>query len=222
MRNLSKHLGTGRQGQTGSDPKRERSSAELPEGSGAPRDESTFIYRVLEVAHGLRYRSLEHLIGRKFTVHSEASAEQDFAEAIGEYLDSSRIGERLLPIGTGTHRAYGFLDLALPAKIELAESSLLRGIPLLRELGFLTREEEGPFLCPHDFEVLVSDIRKGEACLRLLAQDEAWRSRARTWWRKGGRTSPAEYQPVFPLRFKIVDAGITNSSYVWRWKHFYW
>jgi len=188
--------------------------------SGIEREDSIFRYPVRQVARGLRHRKLDQLIGTKFTVESGESADAALLPVITDYLDRADNGDELLPLSSGVHRRYGFMDVYLSAKKELLAKDSGSGIELLVGLGFLTREEGTIFLCPEDFEYMSRDIRANEAYLCLLIVEEGGAGHRP---RNPSKTLDAADKQVlvFPLEFRIADACVSNSAYVWRWKHFY-
>lgn len=180
------------------------------------RDGSIFRYPVRKVARGLRYVALEGLIGRQVIVQSPESADSDLLAVIGDYIDRDGSKPPLLHIGKGVHSKYGFLDVYLRGKSELLTKEAQSGIPLLIALGMISREEEGGvFMCPDDFEQMARDIVQSRTHLRLIMVDEEFEQAGH----QPGMID--DYTSKFPIQFRITDACVSNSPYVWRWKHFY-
>ena len=113
---------------------------------------------------------------------------------------------------------YGFLDIYLRGKRQVLTEDAHSGLGLLVSLGFISREEDGPFLWPEDFEEMAKDIDQSETHLRLILVDEGFVGTNRTFFQE----TCDPYVPQFPVRFRIADACVSISAYVWRWKHFYW
>ena len=179
------------------------------------RDDSIFRYPVRKVARGLRYVTLADLINRPVTVQSIESADSDLLPVIGDYVDRDGSTPPLLHIGGGVHRKYGFLDVYLRGKSELLTKEARSGIPLLLSLGLISREDGDVFMCPDDFEQMAHDIAQRQTHLRLIMVDEGFDP-------AGHRLGMIDdYTRKFPIQFRITDACVSNSAYVWRWKHFY-
>ena len=182
---------------------------------GAVPEESIFHYPVRQVARGLRYETLTGLLDRQVTVQSFESADSDLLPVIGDYVDRDSSTPPLLHSGGGVHRKYGFLDVYLRGKSELLTKEARSGIPLLLSLGLISREDGDVFMCPDDFEQMAHDIAQRQTHLRLIMVDEGF-DPAR---HRLGMID--DYTRKFPIQFRITDACVSNSAYVWRWKHFY-
>jgi len=186
------------------------------------RNDSIFRYPVRQVARGIRYKPLAELIGREVTVRSVESADSDFLAVVGNHVDRDHARRPLIRIGTGTHTRYGFLDLAFRCQRELLAKEVQSGLAVLTSLGFILHLDSGPFVVADDLEQMVKDIAKQEAYLLLILVDESFQNVEPL-----SRTNPPSherehYTPKFPIRFRVADACVANSTLVWRWKHFYW
>jgi hypothetical protein len=175
---------------------------------------------VRDVARALRYRPLDHLVGRSVEVHDLDEIEENVHLALGPDLpEGCRLVGPELHFREGAVAKYGILDLRFSAPGELlTEGDVRTGVALLRELGFLPGGETGPQqrVCddPLCLEMIQEELAKGQVYLQLFLE--------------GGR--PSAGLPYFPLRvpdgylpraFRIADACVTNAELVWLWKHFY-
>lgn len=163
-----------------------------------------------QVARGLRYRTLDHLVGRSIVVRDLNAMEEAVRVGLGDDFPA----ECRLVAPSSIHGAvakYGILDLDFSAPAErLGEAK--GGVRLLRELGFLPTEEmkqDGDAsLC---FEMLLEDIVANRVFVKLFME--------------GGR--PEEWKELripegyLPRPFRIIDACVTNASGIWFLKHFY-
>ena len=180
---------------------------------------------VRSVGRGLRYRPLEHLVGRVIEIHDLDTVEEAVRTALREdFPEGCRlVGPEMDPRQVAVARN-GILDLRFSAPADLLTGDAHTGLPLLRELGFLRGREVGPqqSVCddPICLEMLQEDIGEGQVYLKLFLEG----SRPGEVPPQGG--PPEERQlripnGYLPRPFRIVDACIANARSVWLWKHFY-
>src|SRR5262245_12163163 len=100
---------------------------------------------VRTVARQLRYRPLDHLVGRVVEVHDLDRIEHAVRDSLGpDFAEGCRL---LGPEPCNREVAvakYGILDLRFSAPLELLAEDARTGVPLLRELGFLPGGEVRP------------------------------------------------------------------------------
>jgi hypothetical protein len=179
---------------------------------------------IKSVARGLRYRSLDHLIGRAIEVHDLDQIEDAVRFGLGPDMpEDCRLAGPERHICEVAVAKYGILDLRFTAPGNLLTGEARTGVRLLRELGYLPKNQ-GPQQRVGDYMM----------CLTMLQEHL---TEGRTYFRlflKGGRAGqdaaaegpddgvslrvPAGY---LPRAFHIVDACVTNAAAVWLWKHFY-
>jgi hypothetical protein len=177
------------------------------------------------VARGLRYRPLEHLIGRLIEVADLAEVEHAVRLALGPDLpEGCRLVGPELRSREGAVAKYGILDLRFSAPAELLSGEARTGVPLLRELGFLPGGEVGPQhrVCddPTCLELLQDDIAAGQVYLRLFLAGGRPGEEARLAG-PDGQVHLRIPQGYLPRPFRVTDACVTNASAVWLWRHFY-
>src|SRR5262249_59244024 len=97
-----------------------------------------------------------------------------------------------------------------------------RGVPVLREQGYLDSEEvEEPEIATMAggcFDMLVEDIDKGSCHIRLFLEAEKPRDRRNpAVFREMIRMQlPDDY---FPRTFVVFDACVTNADRIWLFKY---
>lgn len=184
-----------------------------------------------EVARGIRYHSLPHLIGRKIKIINLETVEADVQKNLGKLLPNECMlnPDTVKPLGIAK---YGILDLEFLVPNTTLESDYQLGIALLRELGFDVKREQtkgtgdsltdDPFCLPE----LAEDIAKKQTLLKLFLESDSIVPKyvsARMSYEAirellDNLTLPAEY---FPQEFVITDACLTNAGFIWFHKHFY-
>jgi hypothetical protein len=180
----------------------------------------TYLRKILR---GLRYCSLPKLIDRHVEISSLETFESDlFAILGGDLPADSRLvspDKRHLEIALAK---YGIIDVQLSiSSRHLAACSLINS-ETLRELGFISTQEEKEYVSQNTLEadsediglldLLVEDVEKNEAILKLFLKiTESQKP----------RLSLKLADDYFPQTFVVEDACLTNSSYVWLNKHFY-
>src|SRR4051794_4590627 len=94
-------------------------------------------------ARGLGYRPVGHPLGRTVEVHDLAIIEEAVRRAFGPDLpEGCRLLGAELQTCEATVARYGILELKFSAPAGLLEGEAHTGVPLLRELGFLSTERD--------------------------------------------------------------------------------
>src|SRR5947209_2097031 len=89
---------------------------------------------VRSVARGLRYRPLDHLVGRVVEVRELDRINDAVRLALP---DGCRLAGPEPPFRVVAVAKYGILDLRFDAPEDLLTGDVRTGVPLLRELGYL-------------------------------------------------------------------------------------
>lgn len=189
------------------------------------------IQLIKKLARELKYRSLLELVGRKITIFSVSTVEDDVRRELGSIVPE---GCRLLTepqLMKGMLAKYDFLDLTFSAPAYLLESQYESGISLLKALYFIrdpseeSVDEELREISllfgddPTFLSELADDLSKNMTVCRMFLDSTHPRE-----WDKNNRmmalklSLPSSY---FPQVFVIGDACITNAGFVWFHKHFY-
>lgn len=180
----------------------------------------------LRVGRELRYRALPELVGRAITLRSFDDARPALCGLVAPVLGPNAPWEPPASLH-GALAKYGLIDteFAAPAAL-LDHPTTERGIPVARRMGFAPRRGERwddlpGAEDPYCFEELVRDL--DQCRLKLFLQDGA-PDDARTarlidaMRRKVPLALPDDY---FPSELRVVDACLTNSSFIWFNAHFY-
>jgi hypothetical protein len=180
---------------------------------------------VRSVAKGLRYRSLQRLIGRTVEVENIDSIEEAVHLALGpDFPAESRLVGPELHFREGAIAKYGILDLRFTASAAMLTDEVSTGVPLLRQLNYLPDgQAENTCWIDHDptcLEMLQEDICSGQTWLRLFLEGGRPGDEARVK-DSDGHVSFRVPDSYLPRPFRIVDSCVTNAAGVWLWKHFY-
>jgi hypothetical protein len=181
---------------------------------------------VRDVARGLRYRTLDSLVGRSIEVGAIDTVEDAIVAGLGGGLPQGcRLAGPELHYRVVAVAKCGILDLRFTAPRELLLGDGVRtGVPLLRELGYLPDEMGGaPSRVGDDplcLEMLEEDVNAGATWLLLFLKGGHPGDAARVEDAEG-HVSFRVPEGYLPRPFRIVDACVTNAAGVWLWKHFY-
>src|SRR3954452_15746473 len=117
---------------------------------------------VRSVARGLRYRPLDHLVGRSVEIADLEAVEDAVRLALGPDLpDGCRLAGPEPRYREGAIAKYGILDLRFTAPGDLLPGDVRTVVPLLRELGYLPGGEAGP----------QNRVCDDPTCLEMLKED---------------------------------------------------
>ena len=193
---------------------------------------------IRRVANGLRYRSVDALIGQIILVSSIGALEAEIQEFVHRsFADCVYLGQSEKQL-VGALWKYGILDFKFQAPDSMLNSEFRRGIPIMIELGFLSDfdeslDDDDRLIC---LEELDRDVKKKETFLKLFFEDNAdggsafERYRARKEQiledRLSTVTSSSWIESIqseipFPIEFRVIDACVTNSDHVWINRHFF-
>jgi hypothetical protein len=186
------------------------------------------LYRV---AHGLRYRELVDLIGRRVAIASLDTVEAALRALASRWLASGVVLHHPEHV-EGALFKYGLIDAEFDASRALLEhEETIEGLDVMRACGFLPRRgvvwERDEVACGAAFaHELADDLAQGACVLKLMLKDDlpveehlGWLDDTMT--RQGGRGElrlPAGY---LPRELTVIDACVTNASFVWFNKHLY-
>ncbi|MEM7624515.1 MAG: hypothetical protein AAF333_02685 [Planctomycetota bacterium] len=181
---------------------------------------------LLNVARNLRYRHLGDTIGQSVSVAGRHTIADDALAFVRRYCEECGFEGPQQKYLEGQIAKYGILDLSFRLPHKSLDENYVSGVPLLRELGF-----DGSGINDEDwegygdekyawFEELAKDIADESAFLRLFMRCSDPSVASGSVTEMMGRLRDFS-STKFPLTFIIVDACITNSTFVWMNKHFY-
>jgi hypothetical protein len=170
-----------------------------------------FHRRLYRVARQLRYRELPELIGRSVVIPSVDQVEATVMRCF-------ELGPPINLLGRfeATAAKYGLLDLeftSLQSTLTLQDRG---GVALLKQLSFVKedRTEE--------------NLRNEEFCLQELEESISGRELVKLFLisdldldSNPLRAKGFLQRSALPRAFRVTDACLTNSDYVWFNKHFY-
>jgi hypothetical protein len=180
----------------------------------------------LRVGRELRYRALPELVGRAITLRSLDDARPALCELVAPVLGPDAPWEPPANLH-GALAKYGLIDTELAAPFALLDHPTTeRGIPVVRRMGFAPRRGERwddllEVEDPHCFEELARDLDQCRLKLFLHdgAPDDPRLARLIDATRRNVPLAlPDDY---FPCELRVVDACLTNSSFIWFNAHFY-
>jgi hypothetical protein len=180
----------------------------------------------LRIGRGLRYRALPELVGRAITLRSLDDARAALRELVAPLLGPGAPWEPPTSLDLALAK-YGLIDTEFAASAALLDHPTTeRGIPVARRMGFAPRRGERwddlpGAEDPYCFEELARDLDQCRLKLFLRdgAPDEPRMERlSDAVQRKVPLTLPDDY---FPCKLEVIDACVTNSSFIWFNAHFY-
>ena len=180
---------------------------------------------LLNVARNLRYRTLDRLIGETLTIADRLTIREETSAFVTRFAEGCTFAGPEQNFLDGQIAKYGLLDLRFNAPQAKLDATSPAGVPILRELGFVDggmdklAEELGGDSggC---IEELSEGIAENKAHLLLyLESSEPNVSELSMIDRMARVRDPATID--FPIAFTVIDACVSNSSFVWINKHFY-
>lgn len=179
----------------------------------------------------LRYECRDELIGAEIVVTNTNSVAADVSRVLQRSIPN--IGEL---IEGSFQDKYTFLDLTFLLDPQPTES-LRAKLRILQEFGYLPMtKDEGLEALPAGADpmnngalfLLEEDLDLSRVVLRLYLEPTESARRIHGNSRLTPREQQLEAQKVlpvkerkFPIRFRVVDAALTNAESIWLFKHFY-
>ncbi|MBS1989929.1 MAG: hypothetical protein JSS86_05465 [Cyanobacteria bacterium SZAS LIN-2] len=188
---------------------------------GLPPDAIPGLTVIKELVRGLRYLTVDQLVGLKIEVSSSSSAAAEVRAAITAHgID---LGELVEDSGVMTFLKYGLLDYTFGVvKTDLVATP--QRARFLKEIGLLPdKADVSDSIFPDGgigfLEEMLGEVRANRLLLKiLLDRDETdgvvSRVYSKDWMH-------ADAAPYFPCVFTVRDACLTNCSLIWLCKHFY-
>lgn len=200
--------------------------------------------KLLRLLHEVRYREISELIGKEIVISIFSSIRQELTNAVHGLIRLNGGLELTNDDLSGTLAKYAILDLKFAmAQRVLAEPDKL-GRKALSDLGFLLSKEDQKVAReleekdPTCIESLVEGLTARKewllVFLELAPRGDPILERLNATQHAIQTGVPVEEASIFalhqaiealptrfPAKFKIIDACITNSDFIWFHKHFY-
>lgn len=186
-----------------------------------PHDENI----LLNVARSLRYRTLQPMLGKSVEVSARLRIVDDVSSFVSQFVDGCLFDGPGQNVLDGQIAKFGLLDLRFSAPSRMLDSVPAAGVPLLRELGFVDSDlQELAEELGDDANSCINELRDGIAenrtHLLLFLQASIPSASDMTLMDRVARfRNPSIIK--FPITCSVVDACVSNSSFVWMNKHFY-
>ncbi len=188
---------------------------------GLPPDAIPGLSVIKELARGLRYRTVDQLVGLKVELTSIEKAPNEICSLIREHgIDVAR---KVQDLSAGAFLKYGLLDYDfVVVNTELPTEP--QRVRFLKEMGFLPDKKEVDDSVFPDagigfLEEMVDDVRKNKLLFKILLDSQgSYRGAQGAPQEKWLNVDPDQY---FPCEFIVRDACLTNCSLIWLNKHFY-
>ncbi len=177
---------------------------------------------IKSIARGLKYSSLDGLIGQTTNITSLATAENEVRKLLQRNLDGQF---EVLPSKAkslqGTIAKYGIIDATFDARnVVMAEFE--SGLPLMKRLNLLQDlpddDEFAREIALDVLQGLVGEIERGKTLAKVFLRTNVsiYSVRERISFVTNGL--PTDF---FPRTFVVEDACVTNADSVWLNKHVY-
>lgn len=181
---------------------------------------------LLNVARNLRYKTFTPMIGERIKISERTSISTEVASFVARFADGCSFDSPEQKYLDGQIAKYGLLDMQFTAPSTMLDADSKRGVPLLRELGFIDENAENlieeldddPAYC---LEELRHGIAENKTYLLLFLKSSN-QNVAKMSIRDQIACCDDQAKIIFPIVFTVVDACVTNSSFVWINKHFFW
>ena len=180
---------------------------------------------LLNVARNLRYRTLAPMVGQSITISARALITAETEAFVGRFADDCLFAGPEQEYLDGQIAKYGILDLRFSAPTTLLDADTDSGVPLLRQLGFIDDDARDSIdELGDDGSCCLEELRDGIAenkthLLLFLVSPDLDVSEMLMMDRMARIQDPSIID--FPIVFSVVDACVSNSSFVWINKHFY-
>jgi hypothetical protein len=197
--------------------------------------------QLLRRLHDLRYRELLGLVNRKITITSFESIGTEIKAVVQEHVPFCRDLELCPEHIHGAIGKYRIIDLTFAATIPVLSPADRVDRQGLVELGFLSAKNEEALSESEDrdptcLEELVEEMASERESVKVFLQAMPIRNAMKEFFDEvvkiqatGLKFDDAMAKAIeqradslFPGKFIIRDACITNSDFVWFYKHFYW
>ncbi len=165
------------------------------------------------------------MIGKTVVATDRTRIVDDVSSFVAQFADGCDFAGPEQHFLDGQIAKYGLLDLRFNAPSTMLASVPAGGVPLLRDLGFidsdmqkLASELDGDAGCC--IEELRDGIATNETHLMLFLESSNPNVSDMSMMDRMARIrNPSIID--FPITFSVVDACVSNSSFVWMNKHFY-
>lgn len=180
---------------------------------------------LLNIARNLRYKTFTPMLGKRVKISERTSITTEVAWFVAQFADSCSFYGPEQKYLDGQIAKYGLLDMQFTARSTMLDADSKKGIPLLRELGFIdgnTQDliEELGGDSASCLEELRDGIVENKTYLMLFLESSNPNMAEMSMRDRMARVyDPAKIR--FPIVFTVADACVTNSSFVWMNKHFY-
>jgi hypothetical protein len=175
---------------------------------------------IKELVRGLRYRSVDQLVGIKLELTSIEMAPDEVCALIRQHgIEVAGLRD----LSTGAFLKYGLLDYDFLEVVTdfVPEPQRVR---FLKDMGFLPDKKDVDDGVFHDagigfLEEMVDEVRENKLLFKILLDSQgAYRGAKGVPREKWMNVDPNKY---FPCEFIVRDACLTNCSLIWLNKHFY-
>lgn len=185
------------------------------------------------ILRGLKYQTLDKLIGREVEICSLKSVQADIFNALGKYIPiESYLISPKEPYLEGAMAKYGIIDAEFSTPSRYLEILPRINRNTLEDIGFAYEKGSNENFSGEDtlfgFESLAEDVGENKAFIKLFLELDSKAEHSknvinniRSFKEKGMRPKLKLPKDFFPNLFIVEDACLTNSDFVWINKHFY-
>lgn len=188
---------------------------------GLPPDAIPGLSVIKALVRGLRYRTVDQLVGRKIELTSIAHASDELRVLVRQH--GIELGATITDTAELGFRKYGLLDY----EFEVVATQLnaeRQSVRFLKEMGFLPDKHEVddgvfPDAGIGFLEEMLADVKKDRIMLKIMLDSQGSY--------QGAQGAPQEkwlnfdLSQHFPCEFVIRDACLTNCGLIWLNRHFY-
>lgn len=180
---------------------------------------------LLNVARNLRYRTLTPMIGEYVTISDRTVVTNETSAFVARFVGGCSFAGPEQKYLDGQIAKYGILDLRFNAPNTMLDADADAGVSLLRELQFIDSgmedliEELGGD-ASYCLEELRDGIAENKTHLKLFLESSNPNVSEMSMMHRMARMRDPSLID-FPITFAVVDACVSNSSFVWMNKHFY-
>ena len=188
---------------------------------GLPPEAIPGLSVIKKLVRGIRYRTIEELVGQNMVLTSIEKGPEEICSLIGQH--GIELSKDVRDLSVGSFLKYGILDYDFDVvKTELeAEPQRVR---FLKEMELLPdKKDVDDSIFPDAgigfLEEMLDEIKKDELIVKVFLDSQGdYRGGNGMPKEKWMNADPDQY---FPCEFSIRDACITNCSLIWLNKHFY-